>query len=152
MTPDDERSHAALFRAVDQGWARIDVDPRRVRHMDCPVSGAAYHTSQIYLSGVACLGAFAVVGPIPAAAIVVGIVALNVLVLARLVDRLTRGHVVDRVRRRPDLWEKLWWFGGIAVTTADGVVETAPKGDWRRVAATAPPPAVDGVGGDSKLE
>lgn len=134
MTLSDDRAHAVLFRAIAADRLRIDIDPARVRHLDCPVSGGAYHTLQIYLSGGAGVVALFRLSALWAFSAIVAIVLLNLVVLAPFVARATSRHVVARIAGNPDLWARMWRFGGVTLTLPDGVSETAPKGDWRRIA------------------
>lgn len=137
MNLTDDRAHAALFRAIAEGRARIDIDTVRVRHVDCPVSGAAYHTLQIYLSGALGVAAIFLLPAARAYASIAGLVLLNLVVARPIVERSMRRHVFDRLSRRVDLWDRMWRFGGVTLRFPDGMVESAPAGDWRRAARRA---------------
>jgi len=143
-----------LRRMCEEGAVKIELDEKRLRHIDSPVVCEPDSTRWIY-------GALVVGGVVWwFAGMTYGIIALAV--GAVLYATVGRSHVRRRLDKRvreialrdTTVWRKLWRFGGVTLVRADGNEPArcaAPQQNWMTFVqpqlAVAPSPAMAAEGG-----
>ena len=128
-----EELFAALRRLNAEGKAAIDLDLKRLMHMDSPVAFEAESNQWVYGLLVVTAGVWYWfgyrVGLAAAGASVLLYLTVAKALLRRRIERRVREQVLEDLVR----WRKLWNFGGVAIrSTAEGDGETctAPKDNW----------------------
>jgi hypothetical protein len=126
---------ARLRRLCAEGRVVIDLDNKRLMHIDSPVSFEAWGNQWVYaLLFLTCavwwwfgwkVGTGAAVGS------VLLYLTLGKAFLHRRIDRRVRGQVLEDVTR----WRKLWSFGGVSLRTtseggSDDGICAAPRDNW----------------------
>ena len=123
---------AALRRLAGERKIDIEVDPRRLNHIDSPVASEA--DGNIWVYGAVGLAALLLwwKGIVPAVA-VVAVGALLYLTLGRAyVHRRIERRVREKALSDLEIWRKLWRFPGIQLKAAgnSGIAECAsPAGN-----------------------
>jgi hypothetical protein len=126
-------SPAELMRVlrvlIDGGALRLELDFKRLDHMDCPVAVEADSNVWIY-AGVA-LGALAfwLGGIWIGTAAIVACLALYLTAGRAYVHRRLRRRIDEQALSDSETWRRLWRFGGVALV-ADRVRCVAPEGNW----------------------
>jgi hypothetical protein len=118
-----------LRRLRAAGRLALELDHRRLSHIDSPVAVEAESTRWIY-GGLALVAAtwWFLGGAAGAAAAILGLAAYLTLGKAD-VRRRTARRVEERALGDVALWRRLWRFGGVALT-AEGRRCAAPEGNW----------------------
>jgi hypothetical protein len=133
---------AALRRLAVERKIDIEVDPRRLNHIDSPVASEADGNIWVY----AAVGLAALLlwwkGPVPAVAVLcVG--ALLYLTLGRAyIHRRIERRVREKALNDLAVWRKLWRFPGLRLTAAGdlGIADChSPDGNWMAFVRTALP-------------
>jgi hypothetical protein len=125
---------ARLRRLCAEGRVAIDLDNKRLMHIDSPVSFEAWGNQWVYsllaLTGVLWWWFGYKVGAGAAVASVLLYLTLGKAFLHRRIDRRVREQVLEDVVR----WRKLWSFGGVRLrNTADGSAGgtcASPRDNW----------------------
>jgi len=128
----DEQLLAELRRLRAAARLSLELDHRRLAHIDSPVVVEAESTRLIYFGVAASAAAWWLYG---AAAGLAAAAACLVLYLT-----LGRADLRRRVARRVEeralgdivLWRRLWRFGGVSLN-ADGRRCAAPDGNWMQL-------------------
>jgi hypothetical protein len=132
----NEQSDIELLRGlrglIESGTVRLDLDLRRLDHIDSPVAVEADSNIWVYGAMPVCALAFWQLGLWPG----VGAVALALTLYFTLGRTYVRRRLARRVRQNAlqdsALWRRLWRFGGVALVDA-GTSDTrcvAPDGNW----------------------
>ena len=120
-----------MLRAlIASGALVLDLDFKRLDHMDCPVAVAADSNVWIYAGVALCLLAFSLGGLWIGAATSVACLILYVTVGRAYVHRRLRRRVDEQALSDSETWRKLWRFGGVALVAADRTRCAAPDGNW----------------------
>jgi len=133
---------AALRRLAGERKIDIEVDPRRLNHIDSPVASEA--DGNIWVYGAVGIAALLLWwrGPVPAAA-VLAVGALLYLTLGRAyVHRRIELRVREKALNDLGVWRKLWRFPGLRLKAASdsGLADCAsPEGNWMAFVRTALP-------------
>jgi hypothetical protein len=140
-----EELFARLRRLCAEGRVAIELDNKRLSHIDSPVSFEAWGNQLVYpLLLLTCAAWWWLgwkVGAGTAVASVLLYLTIGKAFLHRRIDRRVREQVLEDVV----LWRKLWNFGGVSLrrigeVEADGTC-VAPRDNWmefvRRFAKTA---------------
>jgi hypothetical protein len=144
--PEAAQLLAALRRLAGERKIDIEVDPRRLNHIDSPVASEA--DGNIWVYGAVGIAALLLwwKGPVPAVA-VLAVGALLYLTLGRAyVHRRIERRVREKALNDLEVWRKLWRFPGLRlrVAAASEITDCAsPEGNWMAFvrAAAAPPSA-----------
>lgn len=136
---------ARLRRLCSEGRVAIELDNKRLSHIDSPVSFEAWGNQLVYpLLLLTCAVWWWLgwqVGGATAVASVLAYLTIGKAFLHRRIDRRVREQVLEDVVR----WRKLWTFGGVNLRRlgeGDGnEICAAPKDNWmefvRRLTKTA---------------
>jgi hypothetical protein len=136
-----------LRRLTAEGKIEIDVDPRRLNHIDSPVASEA--DGNIWVYGAVGLAALLLwwKGIVPAVA-VLAVGALLYLTLGRAyIYRRIERRVREKALNDLEVWRKLWRFPGLRLKRmgTPGIADCAsPEGNWMAFVR-----AVAGVSGAS---
>jgi len=124
---------ARLKRLNEEGKVALDLDLKRLMHMDSPVAFEAESNQWVYGLLVVTAGLWYWFGY----KIGLGVAGASVLFYLTIVKALLRRRIERRVREQvlEDLvrWRKLWSFGGVAIratSAGDDETCTAPKDNW----------------------
>jgi hypothetical protein len=134
----------ALQRLSAERTVEIDIDARRLNHIDSPVASEA--DGNIWIYGAVGLAALVLwwKGIVPAVA-VLAVGALVYLTLGRAyVHRRIERRVREKALHDLEVWRKLWRFPGLQLRAAGdaGVAEcVSPEGNWMAFVRAAMPPA-----------
>jgi hypothetical protein len=132
--PPPEESPTELFRALvrlhAEGKIALELDFKRLHHMDCPVAVEA--DSNLLAYGIVAASLFALWrgGWWVALAVAALGVALYFSVGQAYVRRRIRRRIAERALNDRDLWQKLWRFGGVTLVPQAGGACAAPQGNW----------------------
>lgn len=128
-----EMLFARLRRLNEEGKVALDLDLKRLMHMDSPVAFEAESNQWVYGLLVLTAALWYWFGY----KIGLGVAGASVLFYLTVVKALLRRRIERRVREQvlEDLarWRKLWNFGGVAIratSTGDDEACTAPKHNW----------------------
>jgi len=133
---------AALRRLTNERKVDIEVDPRRLNHIDSPVASEA--DGNIWVYGAVGIAALLLwwKGPVPA----VAVVAVGALLYFTLGRAYIHHRIEQRVREKAlqdlELWRKLWRFPGLRLKAAGdpGVADCySPEGNWMAFVRSALP-------------
>lgn len=125
---------ARLRRLCAEGRVAIDLDNKRLTHIDSPVSFEAWGNQWVYsLLALTCVLWWWFgwkVGAGAAVASVLLYLSLGKAFLHRRIERRVREQVLEDVVR----WRKLWSFGGVSLrntvgSASDGIC-TSPGDNW----------------------
>ncbi|HEV2546238.1 MAG TPA: hypothetical protein VGU20_02785 [Stellaceae bacterium] len=132
---------AALRRLAGERKIAIEVDPRRLNHIDSPVASEADGNIWVYGGvGIAALLLWWK-GPVPAVA-VLAVGALLYLTLGRAyVHRRIERRVHEKALNDLAIWRKLWRFPGLRLKAAGMTECISPDGNWMAFVRTALPSA-----------
>ncbi len=147
-----------LRRMVDSGAVRLELDLRRLDHMDSPVGIEADSNIWIYPAIIACGLVFWFFGLQPGIAAVVACLGLYLTLGRAYVRRRLVRRIHERALSDLDLWRRLWRFGGLALVpesdpaspkapstgstaTARGEPCAAPEGNWMALVRSIAPTA-----------
>jgi hypothetical protein len=133
----------ALRRLVASGELAVACDFARLRHMDSPVGSEAETTRWAYAAVALSLLALWRGGWWAALATAAVGTALYFTAGLAHARRNIRRRVDDRALESLDEWQKLWRFGGVALTAKNGEVCAAPKGNWMALVRGLANPAGD---------
>jgi hypothetical protein len=135
---------AALRRLVVERKIDIEIDPRRLNHIDSPVASEADGNVWVYAAVAIAALLLWWKGPLPAVA-VIAVGALLYLTLGRAyVHRRIERRVREKALNNLDVWRKLWRFPGLRLRTANasGIADChSPDGNWMSFVRTAMPTA-----------
>jgi hypothetical protein len=124
---------AALRRLAGERKIDIEVDPRRLNHIDSPVASEA--DGNIWVYGAVGIAALLLwwKGPVPAVA-VLAVGALLYLTLGRAyIYRRIERRVREKALNDLEVWRKLWRFPGLRLKRmgTPGIADCAsPEGNW----------------------
>jgi hypothetical protein len=135
---------ASLRRLAGERKIDLDIDPRRLNHIDSPVASEADGNIWVYSAvGLAALLLWWK-GIVPA----VAVLAVGALVYVTLGRAYVHRRIERRVREKAlndlEIWRKLWRFPGLQLRAAgnSGVAECAsPEGNWMAFVRAALPAA-----------
>jgi hypothetical protein len=153
----NDASAAELLRGlrglVESGRIRIELDFRRLDHMDSPVGVEADSNIWVYAAIPLCGLVFWQLGLWPGVAAVAVCLAVYFTVGRAYVHRRLTRRVYGEALKDSELWRKLWRFGGVALVIGEGGAATrcaAPEGNWmalvRRLATSADASGADAPG------
>jgi hypothetical protein len=128
---------AALRRLVGERKIDIEIDPRRLNHIDSPVASEA--DGNIWVYGAVGIAALLLwwKGPVPAVA-VVAVGALLYLTLGRAyIHRRIERRVREKALQDLEVWRKLWRFPGLRLKAAGTSECASPEGNWLAFVRTA---------------
>jgi hypothetical protein len=146
--PPPEATPLDLLRSlrglVESGALRLELDLKRLDHMDSPVGVEADSNRWIYPAIVLCGGLFWFAGlwaglAAAGASLVLYLTLGRSYVRRRLVRRVHEGALYDL-----DLWRRLWRYGGVALVPAAGAAAqpcAAPGGNWMALVRALSPAA-----------
>jgi hypothetical protein len=130
MQEDESVLLARLHRSIEEGRIRLTLDRRKLSHMDFPLSFESDGNRWIYpIVGLTALGFW--LGGVWAGIAIggVGYIIYQTLGRAYIVRRLDR-----RIRAKGLIsvaeWRKIWRFGGVVLTSADGETRQGPHESW----------------------
>ena len=120
-----------LKKLVADGTVALQIDQKRLTHMDSPVVCDPDSTRWLYGLAVIC----ALVwwrGGTTYGLVAIGVDAVTYATVARTyVKRRLERRVQEIALSDPTIWRKLWRFGGVALVTKDQAPPcTAPKDNW----------------------
>lgn len=128
-----EALFAQLRRLSVEGKVAIDLDLKRLMHIDSPVAFEAESNQWVYGLLVVTAAVWYWfgyrIGLAAAGASVLLYLTLAKALLRRRIERRVRDQVLEDLVR----WRKLWNFGGVTIRTTaegDGEVCLAPKDNW----------------------
>lgn len=129
-----EELFGRLRRLCDEGRVEIDLDNKRLMHIDSPVSFEAWGNQWVYalllVTGVLWYFFGYKVGLGAAIASVALYLTVAKAFLRRRIERRVRHQVLEDVAR----WRKLWSFGGVTLREASNsdssALCVAPKDNW----------------------
>jgi hypothetical protein len=129
-----EELFARLRRLCAEGRVSIELDNKRLSHIDSPVSFEAWGNQLVYPLLLLTCGVFWWFGwKVGAATGVVSVLAyltIGKAFLHRRIERRVRDQVLEDVIR----WRKLWSFGGVSLRLAgDGAADetcVSPSDNW----------------------
>ena len=125
----DDALLAELRRLREAGKVALELDHRRLAHIDSPVAVEAESNRWVYVGIVAAGAAWWFLGTGAGLAVAAVAVALYLpLVKADLRRRAAR-RIDERALAEAAVWRKLWRFGGVTLS-ADGRRCAAPDGNW----------------------
>jgi len=110
----------------------IDLDTKRLMHMDSPVGVEAESNQWVYallvLTVVLWLALGYKIGVATSALAIILYLTVGKSYVRRRIERRVREHALENVT----LWRKLWNFGGVALREAvsDGARCAAPQDNW----------------------
>lgn len=125
----DEQLLAELRRLRQAGTVALELDHRRLAHIDSPVAVEAEGNRWVYLGIVAAgsgwwfLGIWAGLG-VAAAALALYLTLVKADLRRRAARRIDHRALADAA-----LWRRLWRFGGMTLA-AEGRRCAAPEGNW----------------------
>jgi hypothetical protein len=120
-----------MLRAlIASGALRIELDFKRLDHMDCPVAVEADSNVWIYAGVALCALASWLGGIWIGAAAIAACLALYLTAGRAYVHRRLRRRVDERALGDSEIWRRLWRFGGVALVASDGIRCAAPEGNW----------------------
>jgi hypothetical protein len=140
--PEAAQLLAALRRLAGERRIEIEVDPRRLNHIDSPVASEA--DGNIWVYGAVGIAALLLwwKGLVPAVA-VLAVGALLYLTLGRAyVHRRIEQRVREKALNDLEAWRKLWRFPGLrlkAASDSDLAECASPDGNWMAFVRTALP-------------
>jgi len=129
-----EALFAQLRRLNAEGKAAIDLDLKRLMHIDSPVAFEAESNQWVYGLLVVTAGVWYwfgyKIGLAAAGASVLLYLTVAKALLRRRIERRVRDQVLEDLVR----WRKLWNFGGVTIRATgdggEGEVCAAPKDNW----------------------
>lgn len=126
-----EELFARLRRLCAEGRVAIELDNKRLMHIDSPVSFEAWGNQLVYPLLLLTCGAWWwfgwKVGAGVAVASVLAYLTIGKAFLYRRIERRVREQVLEEVVR----WRKLWSFGGVTLrATAEGATCASPGDNW----------------------
>jgi hypothetical protein len=132
---EDKDYLAALRRAFDDGWLRIEMDFGKLDHVDSPVLVQAEKAWWVFggLFGALGLGWF--VGWHYGVGFAVMIAALFLTVGRRLINQRIRKRLRSQMMEDIVQWRKQWRLQGL-VLVIGGACCASPDGNWIRFAMT----------------
>jgi hypothetical protein len=120
-----------LLRAlIASGALRLDLDFKRLDHMDCPVAVEADSNVWIYAGVALCALAFWLGGGWIGFAAAAAYLTLYLTLGRRYVHRRLRRRIDEAALNDSEIWRRLWRFGGVMLVTDDGIRCVAPGGNW----------------------
>ncbi len=129
-----------LRRLVDSGALRLELDLKRLDHMDSPVGVEADSNRWIYPAIILCGAVFWFVGLWPGIAAAILCLAAYLTLGRAYVRRRLVARVHEKALYDLDLWRRLWRYGGVSLVPGEGAAagaETpraepcaAPEGTW----------------------
>jgi hypothetical protein len=135
-----------LRSLIDGGVIGLELDLKRLDHMDSPVGVEADSNLWIYPGIVATGLAFWFIGPYGGVAVAVAALALFLTAGRAYVRRRLVRRVHQRALQELEIWRKLWRFGGVRLVPHGGRAGpaqpcVAPEGNWMALVRT--------IGGES---
>jgi hypothetical protein len=135
---------SALRRLAGERRVEIDIDARRLGHIDSPVASEA--DGNIWVYGAVGLAALLLwwKGIVPAVAVLAVGALVYVTVGRAYVHRRIERRVRDKALHDLEVWRKLWRFPGLELRAAGnpGSAQCAsPEGNWMAFVRAAMPPA-----------
>jgi hypothetical protein len=120
----------ALVRLRAEGRIAVSYDFARLGHIDCPVASEA--DGNIFAYAVVAIVALAWwrFGWKAALAVAAAGAAVYFSAGRYYIRRRIRHRIDERAFASLELWQRLWRFGGIALTPAGGTPCVAPGGNW----------------------
>jgi hypothetical protein len=127
----DERALLAeLRRLVGSGAVRLELDRRKIEHIDFPLAVQADGNRWIYAAAALTALAFWRLGLVAGvAAAIAGFVLYRTLGLRFMARRLD-ARIRERGLYSVDQWRRLWRFGGVVLTGPDGTPCQGPAQSW----------------------
>ena len=140
MSAPDE---AALLRRLEaliaSGAIGLEVDRRKLSHIDFPLLYEADGNRWVYGFAAATALVFWQFGPIAGgAAVLAGILLYQTVIRARIIRRLER-RIRDQGLTSVETWRRLWRFGGVILATPAGERLQGPEGSWMVLVRSNPP-------------
>src|SRR5579859_3949452 len=132
----DEASDVELLRAlrrlIAEGALTLELDMKRLDHIDSPVGVEADSNIWVYGAIPLCALVFWQLGLRPGLATVALAFVLYFTLGRRYVRRRLARRVRERALHESALWRRLWRFGGVALVdvAAGGTRCAAPEGNW----------------------
>ncbi|MDR3733943.1 MAG: tetratricopeptide repeat protein [Acidobacteriaceae bacterium] len=130
----DSMLYRGLCQAIQNGQIRIEIDLKRINHLDCPVAGDAFSTQFLYaVLIVAGLVAWFLSWPAGIGVLVASVLAYWTR-LRRVINRRTKRYVLKQIAQDGALWDRLWRFGGVSLSCPGKEHSArcdAPADDWR---------------------
>jgi hypothetical protein len=138
----------ALRRLIADGAVRLELDLKRLDHIDSPVAVEADSNIWIYGGVLVCAAVFWRIGLWPGVAAIAAALALYFTAGRAYVRRRIKRRVEERALADSELWRKLWRFGGLAlVEHATGARCAAPDGNWMALVRSTMPTTAETGGG-----
>jgi hypothetical protein len=135
---DDAKLLAALRKACVRGEVTIDLDMKRLTHLNSPLMFLA-DFDQWFIGFVVVAGlAWWLVGWKLSAAAVPVFAVLYMLFAHRIVQRRTMRRITEKAMFEIDQWRKIWGWGGVTLIAKIHGAErraVAPKDSWQEIAA-----------------
>ncbi len=129
----------ALVRLRAEGRIALSYDFARLGHIDCPVASEA--DGNIFAYAVVAVVALALWRFGWKAAL--GVAAAGAAVYFSAGRYYIRRRIRQRIDQRAfaslEMWQRLWRFGGIAITPTGGTPCVAPGGNWMALVRSLPP-------------
>ncbi|MDB5409099.1 MAG: hypothetical protein JWL84_4011 [Rhodospirillales bacterium] len=120
-----------LLRAlIASGALRLDLDFKRLDHMDCPVAVEADSNVWIYAGVALCALVFWLGGAWIGLAAAAACLILYLTLGRRYVHRRLRRRIDEAALNDSEIWRRLWRFGGVALVADDGIRCVAPEDNW----------------------
>jgi hypothetical protein len=120
-----------MLRAlIASGALRLELDVKRLDHMDCPVAVEADSNVWIYAGVAVSVLAFWLGGMSIGAAAAAACLILYATVGRAYVHHRLRRRVDEQALGDSETWRRLWRFGGVALVAADRTRCVAPEGNW----------------------
>jgi hypothetical protein len=124
----DEQLLAELRRLRQAGTVALELDHRRLAHIDSPVAVEAEGTRWVYLGIVAAGAGWWFLGIWAGLGVAAAALALYLTLKADLRRRAAR-RIDERALADAGLWRRLWRFGGVTLEARDRRC-AAPAGNW----------------------
>ena len=143
--PTDIELLRALRRLIESGALSLELDMRRLDHIDSPVAVEADSNIWVYGAIPICALIFWRLGLWPGVAAVALALALYFTLGRAYVRRRLARRVHERALQESQLWRRLWRFGGVALVDAasgGGARCVAPEGNWMELVRRRGPGAL----------
>jgi hypothetical protein len=125
-----------LRRLIEAGAVRLELDLRRLDHIDSPVAVEADSNIWVYGAIPVCGLGFWAFGVIAGAASVVLALAVYFTLGRTYVRRRLARRVRERALQETAIWRRLWRFGGVALVDDAAMRCAAPDGNWMAMVRT----------------
>jgi hypothetical protein len=146
MSDEAAQLFAALRREEQAGTIRLELDLKRLSHIDSPVAIEAESNRWVYGGIVASGVVWWQLGAAAGIAVATASLGAYLTLGKRQLGRRIAGRVQDKALADIAVWRQLWRFGGVTLVAGERRC-AAPAGNWmqlvRELSPDEPPAAPD---------